>query len=169
MDLFGYHLPGILAALTTFGGVYGAFAKFDADRPMKIGNLFVIGLPGSRLTTDGGRQFSPSYSPACFAGIISRSGAFLCPCFSCTLIGAMITLQHYRFRVIFNQTHESLLDIAENPDLLCLIAGACAADYLSLWKTRICPAPGSEDTELGVLMEPEVGHGEAEVYTRVQA
>jgi hypothetical protein len=27
------------------------------------------------------------------------------------------------------------------------------------------PAPGSEDTELGVLMEPEVGHGEAEVYT----
>jgi membrane protein YqaA with SNARE-associated domain len=30
-------------------------------------------------------------------------------------------------------------------------------------------APGSEDTELGVLMEPEVGHGEAEVYTRVQA
>ena len=31
------------------------------------------------------------------------------------------------------------------------------------------PAPGSEDTELGVLMEPEVGHGKAEVYTRVQA
>jgi hypothetical protein len=26
------------------------------------------------------------------------------------------------------------------------------------------PAPGSEDTELGVLMEPEVGHGETEVY-----
>ena len=31
------------------------------------------------------------------------------------------------------------------------------------------PAPGSEDTELGVLMEPEVGHGEAEVYAGVQA
>ena len=31
------------------------------------------------------------------------------------------------------------------------------------------PAPGSADTELGVLMEPEVGHGEAEVYTGVQA
>src|SRR6516164_609504 len=31
------------------------------------------------------------------------------------------------------------------------------------------PAPGSEDTELGVLMEPEVGHGETEVYPRVQA
>jgi hypothetical protein len=29
--------------------------------------------------------------------------------------------------------------------------------------------PGSEDTELGVLMEPEVGHGETEVYPRVQA
>jgi len=31
------------------------------------------------------------------------------------------------------------------------------------------PAPGSEDAELGVLMEPEVGHGETEVYPRVQA
>ncbi|MBN8956338.1 MAG: hypothetical protein J0H17_07105 [Rhizobiales bacterium] len=33
----------------------------------------------------------------------------------------------------------------------------------------IWPAPGSEDTELGVLMELEVGHGEASVYAGVQA
>ena len=31
------------------------------------------------------------------------------------------------------------------------------------------PAPGSEDTELGVFMEPEVSHGKTKVYTRVQA
>jgi hypothetical protein len=31
------------------------------------------------------------------------------------------------------------------------------------------PVPGSEDTEFGVLMEPEVRHGETEVYARVQA
>ena len=31
------------------------------------------------------------------------------------------------------------------------------------------PAPGSEDTKLGVLMEREVGHGASEVYTGVQA
>ena len=31
------------------------------------------------------------------------------------------------------------------------------------------PASGSEDTELGVLMELEVGHGETEVYAGVQA
>jgi hypothetical protein len=37
-------------------------------------------------------------------------------------------------------------------------------DAASKW-----PAPGFEDTELGVLMEPEVDHGEAEVYARVQA
>ena len=30
--------------------------------------------------------------------------------------------------------------------------------FMSIW-----PAPGSEDTELGVLMELEVGHGETEV------
>ncbi len=31
------------------------------------------------------------------------------------------------------------------------------------------PAPGSADTELGVLLEPEVSHGETKVYTGVQA
>jgi hypothetical protein len=33
----------------------------------------------------------------------------------------------------------------------------------------IWPAPGSEDTELGVLMGPEVSHGETEIYAGVQA
>ena len=33
----------------------------------------------------------------------------------------------------------------------------------------VWPAPGSEDTELGVLIGPEVRHGEAEVHARVQA
>ena len=37
-------------------------------------------------------------------------------------------------------------------------------DQIGKW-----PAPGSEDTELGVLMELEVRHGETEVYPRVQA
>jgi hypothetical protein len=31
------------------------------------------------------------------------------------------------------------------------------------------PAPGSEDTELGVLIEPEVGHGAAKIYAGIQA
>jgi len=35
--------------------------------------------------------------------------------------------------------------------------------------TPLWPAPGSADTELGVLLEPEVCHGETKVYTRVQA
>jgi hypothetical protein len=36
---------------------------------------------------------------------------------------------------------------------------ARAAKIAAIW-----PAPGSEDTELGVLMELEVRHGETEVY-----
>jgi hypothetical protein len=31
------------------------------------------------------------------------------------------------------------------------------------------PAPGSEDTELGVFMGPEVSHGKTKVYAGVQA
>ena len=42
-------------------------------------------------------------------------------------------------------------------------------DVRDLTASVLWPAPGSEDTELGVSMEPEVDHGEAEVYTRVQA
>jgi hypothetical protein len=42
-------------------------------------------------------------------------------------------------------------------------------EVLILLCARLWPAPGSEDTELGVLMELEVGHGETEVYARVQA
>src|SRR5689334_17892747 len=45
-----------------------------------------------------------------------------------------------------------------------LIRGVVYFSSRSLW-----PAPGSEDTELGALMELEVGHGETEVYARVQA
>ena len=33
----------------------------------------------------------------------------------------------------------------------------------------VWPAPGSEDTELGVFMGPEVSHGETKVYAGVQA
>ena len=43
------------------------------------------------------------------------------------------------------------------------------SQFLSLRQSYWWPAPGSEDTELGVLMELEVGHGETEVYPRVQA
>ena len=39
----------------------------------------------------------------------------------------------------------------------------------AMLKATDWPAPGSEDTELGVLVELEVDHGEAEVYARVQA
>jgi hypothetical protein len=49
-------------------------------------------------------------------------------------------------------------------NLLTLIRVGSAMASCVKW-----PAPGSEDTELGVLMELEVGHGETEVYPRVQA
>ena len=46
-----------------------------------------------------------------------------------------------------------------------LVSLICALSLLCpFW-----PAPGSADTELGVLMEPEVCHGETEVYPGVQA
>jgi hypothetical protein len=49
-----------------------------------------------------------------------------------------------------------------------VLATLIAMEIVS-WITSQWPAPGSEDTELGVLMELEVGHGETEVYAGVQA
>ena len=54
---------------------------------------------------------------------------------------------------------------------------AVVGSVLSVFGINICyhrllahwPAPGSEDTELGVLVEPEVGHGEAKIYAGIQA
>jgi hypothetical protein len=42
-------------------------------------------------------------------------------------------------------------------------------EYLQTANTFDWPAPGSEDTELGVFMGPEVSHGETKIYARVQA
>ena len=39
----------------------------------------------------------------------------------------------------------------------------------AFFASLIWPAPGSEDTELGVLMGPEVSHGATKVYAGVQA
>jgi hypothetical protein len=44
-----------------------------------------------------------------------------------------------------------------------------AVELALFYDAKLWPAPGSEDTELGVLMELEVGHGETEVYPGVQA
>ncbi len=55
------------------------------------------------------------------------------------------------------------------PFIFVLVAIAIVTGNLLTNDFWLWPAPGSEDTEFGVLMEPEVRHGEAEVYTRVQA
>jgi hypothetical protein len=54
---------------------------------------------------------------------------------------------------------------------LLLLAGVVAAHAQrgDIQDAADWPAPGSKDTELGVLMELEVGHGETAVYAGVQA
>jgi hypothetical protein len=47
--------------------------------------------------------------------------------------------------------------------------GVAAADVRRANEGGYWPAPGSEDTKLGVLMEREVRHGASEIYAGVQA
>jgi hypothetical protein len=59
----------------------------------------------------------------------------------------------------------------ELPKAKRLVKAKLADDYVILTNHTITgwPAPGSKDTELGVLMEPEVGDGETQIYAGVQA
>jgi hypothetical protein len=50
-----------------------------------------------------------------------------------------------------------------------LVYGCVESADLLKNNVHFWPAPGSEDTELGVFMGPEVSHGATTVYTRVQA
>jgi len=61
-----------------------------------------------------------------------------------------------------------LMDVAANWDQMANTAEEDAKAKPSR-KLFWWPAAGSEDTELGVNMEPEVDHGTTEIYTRVQA
>jgi hypothetical protein len=69
--------------------------------------------------------------------------------------------------------HHDLLEGLDPALTLSFFATFARFEYAlkrcSYLKTHAWPAPGSEDTELGVLMGPEVDHGEAEVHARVQA
>lgn len=44
-----------------------------------------------------------------------------------------------------------------------------AETQLRIFVEDLWPAPGSEDTELGVILEPEVVYGTQTLWTRVQA
>jgi DNA helicase-2/ATP-dependent DNA helicase PcrA len=97
----------------------------------------------------------------------------------CRVVSQASTFSPYRSTIVFNDPahHERsvrrvitdmLAPLAENEiELDEDIMPSVPRDRLSFM--TIWPAPGSADTELGVLMEPEVCHGETEVYTRVQA
>jgi hypothetical protein len=74
---------------------------------------------------------------------------------------AFLAFDFWAFRQIEGgrPTSDVIKDIVEGNECYAVLGIA-----LVLW-----PAPGSADTELGVLMEPEVCHGATEVYARVQA
>ena len=69
----------------------------------------------------------------------------------------------------FDDEQASLV-VSYKPKGKFLLFGQSIDTWKLLWrKDLIWPAPGSEDTELGVLMELEVGHGETKVHAGVQA
>jgi TRAP-type uncharacterized transport system fused permease subunit len=88
-------------------------------------------------------------------------------CATAGIIVGVVTLTGLGLKfsaIVIDYAGGSLLLTAIYTALIVWIVGLAVPVTASYW-----PAPGSEDTELGVFMGPEVRHGEAEVYTRVQA
>src|SRR6266851_10073751 len=81
-------------------------------------------------------------------------------------LAAEIRALHYSYGVGDGESYKRALTFLEECERLTLrsLVRKSAERHVEVW-----PAPGSEDTQLGVLMEPEVDHGETEVYPRVQA
>jgi hypothetical protein len=81
-------------------------------------------------------------------------------------IGAAASLSIPLLTLVFVQMMaEEIMAIQMSLVLLLSLAVA----YLLRATARYWPAPGSEDTELGVLMDLEVGHEETEVHAGVRA
>jgi two-component system chemotaxis response regulator CheY len=74
---------------------------------------------------------------------------------------ALTKLCARHYGLIFSDWH---MEPISGLDLLRAVRGDLGLKQIAFW-----PVPGSADTELGVLMEPEVCHGETEVYAGVQA
>ena len=75
-------------------------------------------------------------------------------------------------------TEEQIIEVLREHEAGVKTADVCRKHGISSatffkWKAKyggleVWPAPGFEDTELGVNMEPEVGHGATEVHAGVQ-
>ena len=68
--------------------------------------------------------------------------------------------------------YQSLDDLTANSKIAFAILGKSKPELIDASRnmlTGLWPVPGSEDTELGVFIGPEVGHGETKVYAGVQA
>ena len=73
--------------------------------------------------------------------------------------GLMVTTFDKRSLPVRKQRISKARPNGKNSPLLDVLHRRHLTKALNHW-----PAPGSEDTELGVLMELEVRHGETEVY-----
>ncbi len=78
------------------------------------------------------------------------------------------TIQCQKLEEILASKLTTLLHRRNPVDLFDLLYTIIFRDQFGV-NRREWPAPGSEDTELGVFMGPEVDHGETKVHTRVQA
>jgi DNA polymerase III delta prime subunit len=106
----------------------------------------IVGQPGFRAVRDAARQQDVFALSSAFKNVVTWLKCF--------------RLDIYKSWIVLIVLAVIAAQLASNAGTLKLVCFSVRP----VW-----PAPGSADTELGVLMDLEVGHGETKIYAGVQA
>jgi hypothetical protein len=134
MDVFGYHIPGLMGVGATFGSVYGAFAKFDADQSddnRKFVREWLLGLKAD--DRQWAQFFKELFTKVFGERHLSVKCAGRSASLSVMLLAAIWLYWFIEYRWMFSSEGSDL--IIERALFWTMLA--VVADYLSLWKTRI--------------------------------
>jgi hypothetical protein len=146
MDIFGYHLPGLIGVGAAFGSVYWGFAKFDAnqsDENRKFVREWLLGLKAD--DRQWARFFKELFTKVFGERHLSTKCIRRSASLSVALCAALWTYWYIKYgsRLLHHKLALQQGELLFFP--IVVIIGVVVfwtivtvvADYLSLWKTRM--------------------------------
>jgi hypothetical protein len=136
VDIFGYHLPGLLGVGAAFASVYGAFAKFDADQSDENRKFVREWLLSPKADDRQWARFFKELFTKVFgerhlsAKCIGRSVSL-----SVALLTAIWMYWYVKYGRMSLEKGAPISILVVRPVVWTMLA--VVADYLSLWKTRM--------------------------------
>jgi hypothetical protein len=132
VDLFGYHLPGLVGIGAAFAAVYGAFAKFDGDQSDENRKFVRDWLAGINVDE---RRWNKVVEEIFIKFFGSRHWSWKCLRRSFALSAGLIIAVWLFWEVRWGNPFGWRPGVLEMAIFLSFLSAA-VGDFLSLWKTR---------------------------------